>query len=484
MPRRFALLSLLALSATASATELSLQDALDASSGNRDLRIAAQQEDAARFGVDAARASYDPSLVGRTSTSSNDNQSFIAGLPVSSTTDSTNHSLELQGRSSVGTTWAVGAQLGQSKSSTLSSLGADPTTEVLRNNWTGLVDLSVTQDVLAPFRRSSEAIASREARERLDSASISRAQAEADATQAIANAWWSWSSAARVAESSERALDEARTLEDRTQAWLDEGKVARLELDRAKADRLAAQRDNIRTQAELRRTADALLVTMGQAPGTDITPAGDGSIASGDVDLDASLQRALADNLDIQAARLDSSAATEANRDALRSRLPELNATGSLGMATLADTSTQAVSQLTTDGMPRWSLGLDLTVPLGGRAARATAAQSATELQIATLRLEDAEARVRADVRAAVDAVETARLGVELAHLQLAVARATEDGEQARVDEGVTRLDDLISARNARLQAEADLISAESDRASAELTLLAVEGRLGGSLGV
>ena len=484
MPRRFALLSLLALSATASAADLSLQDALDASSGNRDLRIAAQQEEAARFGVDAARASYDPSLVGRTSTSSNDNKSFIAGQPVSSTTDSTNHSLELQGRSAVGTTWALGAELGQSKSSTLSSLGADPTTEVLRNNWMGLVDLSVTQDVLAPFRRSSEAIASREARERLDAASISRAQAEADATQAIAEAWWSWSAASRVAESSERALDEARALEDRTQAWLDEGKVARLELDRAKTDRLAAQRDNIRAQAELRRTADALLVTMGQAPGTDITPAGDGSIASGDVDLDASLQRALADNLSILAARLDASAATEANRDARRSGLPELNMTGSLGMATLADTSTAAVSELATSGMPRWSLGVDLTVPLGGRAARASAAQSATELQIATLRLEDAEARVRADVRAAVDAVATARLGVELAHLQLAVARATEDGEQARVDEGVTRLDDLISARNARLQAEADLISAESDRASAELELLAVEGRLGGSLGV
>lgn len=479
-----ALVALAALAPSAWGRELSLEEALTHATANRDLRTVELQAAAARRGEGVARAAFDPTFVASTEVSGVDSAGFVAGFPMDSTSLGSTSTVGLRGSTSTGTAWEVGADLGYDHMTTVSSLGG-VASEQVQKTWSGLVDLTVSQDVLAPFRQSATAIAARQASEQVDAAELAARRAEQDAVLAIADAWWSWSSAHRLAERSERAAVEARALEAQTQARHDEGQVAQLEVSRTTSERLAAERDVLSARAELRAAADRLLLVMGEAPGQAIEPAGEGAIAGGAVDLDGSLRRAMDANPDIAAARAEVDFAENALRDGRRSALPELTASGSLGMASLSDDAMAALGDLTSDsGLPRWAVGLDLSMPLGGRAARDTRGRAEAELDIAELALTSAEEELRADVRVAVDAVATGRVGVALAMARLEVASQTEVGEQARVDEGESRLDDLITARNARLAAEADVVEAESERARAELNLLRLEGRLGGPDGL
>ncbi len=477
-------LALVALATPAWGRELSLEEALSHVAGNRDLRTVQRSEDAARAQQIVARSSFDPTLSASTEVSGVESSGFVAGFPMDSTALSSSSSVSVGGTTSTGTGWEIGADLGYNHMTTVSSLGGVDSEQV-RSNWNGLVDLTLSQDVLAPFRQSDTAIAARQASERVGTAELASQQAQQDAVVAIADAWWTWSSAHRLAQTAQRALEEAEALEQQTIARHDEGDVAQLEVSRTTAERLAAEQQVWTTRADVRSAADQLLLTMGEAPGQSIEPIGEGAIAGGETDVQASVQVALQANPDVAAARAEVDIAEHALRDARRSDLPDLTASGSVGMASLSDDAMAALGDLATDdGLPRWAVGLDLSVPLGGRASRGAQRSAEAELDIAELALASVEEQVRTDVRAAVDAVDTSRVGVELALALLDVARQTEAGEQARVDEGQSRLDDLLTARNARLDAEADLVAAQADRARAELNLLRLEGRLGGPDGV
>jgi len=464
--------------------ELSLDEALAHVGHNRAARTVARQEAVAAADLGVARASFDPTLAASTQLSGVDSAGFVAGFPTEASSVSSSSSLSVGATTSTGTSWEVGADLGYDNMTTLATLGGQASEQV-QSNWTGLVDLTVSQDLLAPFRRSDAGMAARQAGERLTRAELASEQAQQDALVAIAEAWWSWASAVRLAETAERALGEAQRLEAQTKARFAEGDVAMLEVSRTTAERLAAEQEQSTTRADARAAADQLLLAMGESPGQAIEPGGDGAVAGGETDLERSLARALQANPEVAIARADVASAEQALQDARRSGLPELTASGSVGMASLSSDALGALGDLATDdGLPRWAVGLDLSVPLGGRAARSQRAGAEAERDIAELALTSAEDELRASVRAAVDAVDTSRRSVQLAVVQVDVARQTEAGEQARVDEGESRLDDLIAARNDRLDAEAALVSAESERARAELQLLRLEGRLGGSDGV
>lgn len=469
--------------ATASARPLSLEDALATSVHNRDLRTQQLREAQARAGVRGADAAWDPTFSASIEASGNKSSGFLAGFQTDSTSTTTAPSVGLSGALPSGTTWEVGVDLTRNDTTTVTNLGTGPTEQV-RDTWTGLVDLQVGQDLLAPLRRSDGVIAARKAQEQLDQVGLTTLSTAQATLQGIAEAWWTWAAAWRTADLAEAAVEEARALGTQTRARFEEGEVLRMEVDRVTADELAADEALLDARAEVRRAADALLLQMGEDPGAPITPEGTGAIAGGEVSLEQSEARALAAHPDVLTARAVLDAAREADRDARRGSLPELTGTASVGVGSLADTSLDALTRVATDPLPRWTVGVALSFPLGARAARAERSQSSAEVSIAELALESAEHTVRADVRAAVDAVDTARRSVTLAERRLEVARSTADGELARVEEGETRLDDLIAARNDVREAASAAVDAEAERARAELRLLALEGRLGGDRGV
>lgn len=467
---RFIPLIALALAATpALAAELSLKEAVDqAVSEHPDAQQGRLLADQAAASVRSAQAAFDPSLTASTTWSSTESAMYLGASLVDSDSESLDNSIAIQGILPTGTTWSVSTALDNEKTSVVQG-GLDSASSF--ENWTGGAELRVTQDLLAPMRASDAAILSRQARERLSQAELTAGLRTDAAVADAANAWWSWKSAVDAVALSERSVEQALELEARTTTWFEEGEAARLEVDRVVADRLGAQRDLLRSQADARRAADALLVKLGEPVGTPIEPDGEVHLWTVPELTEAQIvELAVQNNPELALARLELDAAMAAERDARRSVLPSLDASVSLGTTSLSDAPSTALSDLwDADGMPRATVGLTLGVPLGGRAAAASTSNAATQVLIEEVQLRNAEAQLRADVRAAVEGVDTARQGVDLAEARLDVARATEAGEQARVDEGVRRLDQLLDAVQQREAAEVELLRARIELGQAEL---------------
>ncbi|MCB9683129.1 MAG: TolC family protein [Alphaproteobacteria bacterium] len=478
MDSRFVVPLFLAIAAPAHAGELSLADALAGVSSVRSVQTAALQRASAEAAVLQAAGAFDPDLSWTTDASGNAASGYVAGYPVDSRSTGVDMGLTVQGELPSSTTWSVSMDLGYDTTTTVSELAGDATEQV-RSNWDGLVSLTVGQDLLAPLRRSDLSIRRRQAQDAADVAALQAAQAEEDALEAVADLWWTWAAAWRQTRTAEAALASAERLVGSTQALADEGQVAQLEVRRVEADRLDAERTTLQARTAERQAADALLSRLGLPFDAALTPSGSGAIAAGSLDVHDAEAQAVDADLDVAIARRQVQTEQTDLRDARATWLPSLDLSGTVGVASLADTAATAVTALGTDPLPRWGVGLSVSVPLGGRAARGAVQTASAQLGVAELAVDDAEAAARLAIRAALDDMALARASVALTTAQLDVARQTEDGEQARLEEGLTRLDDLLDARHARVQAEVAVIDAEADRARAELAVLRRLGRLG-----
>jgi outer membrane protein TolC len=466
----------LTLAVSAPAAELTLDQALALALTSPAAVQAELTREQATARLTSAHAAYDPVLTASGSASSTESAGFVAGLPTTSQGTQASAELGLQQTVSTGTTLALTATVQREDSTTSSALSG----EQRQQWWTGQAQLSLTQDLLAPLRASADRIAVRQAGEQLEQAEVTKLASVQQAIEGVAEAWWSWWAAVDSAEVAHASLEHARQLEERTRAWLDAGQIAQLELDRVTADRLAAERDALQADAEVRRTRDALAVLMGQRLEGEPVPAGSGRAwPAQELDHEAILADVLQRNLDLALARSQLQSAGTALADARDARLPTLDLTGTAGMASLSETAADAVSSLWgEEGLPQATVALDLAVPLGGRAARGEVRLASAERALALSKLEALTAQVEADTRAALDQVLTAQQSLVLAQARLEVARATERGEQARVNEGLRRLDELLDATSSRELAEADLRTAQIELARAELELASLRSRV------
>ena len=121
-----------------------------------------------------------------------------------------------------------------------------------------------------------------------------------------------------------------------------------------------------------------------------------------------------------------------------------------------------ALSSLAGMNFPTWSLGVNVTMPIGKKAADANYARGVVERRQADLRLESLQLRVAADVTRSAEAIRTAaeEIGAATAARQLAQRRL--EAETARRDAG-------LSTTFLVLQAQRDLATAETAELRARL---------------
>ena len=138
------------------------------------------------------------------------------------------------------------------------------------------------------------------------------------------------------------------------------------------------------------------------------------------------------------------------------------DALGSSIIGTVPGGYFDALGSLAGFDYPTWSVGLNLTLPLGKKAADAAYARGVVEKRQADLRLEALQVQVAADVTRSAEAVRTAEEDVQAATAarQLAVKRL--EAEMARRDAG-------LSTTFLVLQAQRDLVTAETAELRARL---------------
>ncbi|MCA9493099.1 MAG: TolC family protein [Myxococcales bacterium] len=464
---------------SAHADPLTLDQAVgEAVAHNPDLLRAELMLAQAEEGRRLAASAYLPQERLRADASHAESAGFLAGLPYGTVANSQSVSGGVAGRAPTGTTWSLEA--GVTHVDTLTHLDASglglvfPTEEepLVQDWWTMSGTVGVRQDLLAPLRRSPERQAQLQALEALDQASSGREATALVAGHTAASLWWDWWLATERVEVARTSQARTERLLERTSAWADEGVVS--ETERQEVAFAAHQADAEVERATVLADAarDRLLVWLGRSPGQDVQPTGEGALEW----TEPMLEEALAGSPEVALAELRVQAAERARRDRSRDRLPTLDATASVGGASLQEDAGGAWEALfDEDVLPTAAVGIELSGPLGRGPARARQSQAALEASSARLELESTRRDVEQAWLGGSAGLVTARTSVDLAREGLAVAERKLELASARVDEHVDPVDAALDAEDEVHLAELQLLDArvQVERQAQALAMLA-----------
>jgi outer membrane protein TolC len=247
------------------------------------------------------------------------------------------------------------------------------------------------------------------------------------------------------------------------------GTLDRVELVQAEAGVALRQEAVVIAEAEVANASDALArLIYGRSTGAFermLVPAEDAAASLQPAAVGDSLSDAERHRSELAVLRLAIDNGKVAERVASNAELPDLAAVGSVAVAgaqpSLGGAHREAAEHA--DRQYRWSIGLELSYPLGNRAATSAHDVARIELQRAQLALDAMHKHIEADVRASVRGLNASIARVEITGRAVELAQQQLDAERARLEAGtstafqVLRLEtDLAAARNAQAGARAD----------------------------
>lgn len=125
-----------------------------------------------------------------------------------------------------------------------------------------------------------------------------------------------------------------------------------------------------------------------------------------------------------------------------------------------------------------FSAGIQFSVPIGSRQSRAELRQATKRLQNVALETAQALQTAMFDARAAWRDVESARERLEASRTALRMQEEYFKGECARYSLGMSTLTDVLSAQDSLDTARLDLIQAQVDLATARVKMARLDGRI------
>ncbi len=208
-------------------------------------------------------------------------------------------------------------------------------------------------------------------------------------------------------------------------ARLKEKVAVELDLMRAKLRLAGEQRAEVLAGQSLADTMDRFLGLLGLEVGGMPALVTRVSHKPREIDLDASVSRALELRPELRLTDLDVEDREAVLRIARSERLPSLDAFGSW--------------RRTTNGLDdrTWGVGLELSVPIASRSLDESVQQARWGLLVARQEREDLVQQITAEVRSEVRAAEAARQNVQSAEESLKVARQSLTAAGRMVEEGL-----------------------------------------------
>ena len=137
-----------------------------------------------------------------------------------------------------------------------------------------------------------------------------------------------------------------------------------------------------------------------------------------------------------------------------------------------------AMDQMFGFTLPTYTFGLTLRLPLRDRSRSADLADALVRKKTDSLRARNLEQTIRLDVLNAINQVEAAKKGVELARVAVDFAQKQVEAEQKRYDLGVTIMYFVLLAQTDLANAQSDLLRNTISYRRNLLTLLRVSGQL------
>ena len=233
------------------------------------------------------------------------------------------------------------------------------------------------------------------------------------------------------------------------QLRLDAGLIPEIDLTRAQL-RLARERTAAVTQRQrLQDAMDGLLALLGLEVGGMPELVTEVPYQAQSLDLPALVAHALELRPDLRLVDLAIEDREAALRVSRSERLPSLGLFGGWARQRngLDETS--------------WSIGLDLSVPIGSLSLEEAVRRARWDLLVSEQAREDLRQQVVAEVRRQVRAAEAARVNVEIASQSVEVARRSLHIAERMVEEGLRTNRDLLDAQDDLTRSQTSLVSSK-----------------------
>ena len=443
----------------------------------------------ARSGLDARQAGasllssrgiFDPALDVDGQWRQSRQEGFFQGFPFKSESRFWTMDSRLRHTLPTGTSWSVGGGLDRNFSLYLTELEEGIDSERVQDAYTASTSISVSQELLRGHRLAYNLHHVSRARDQLAIAELDQERMRQDTLAQTAQAYWSWAYQERlvdIAAQQEEIAEEALRVGI---LRLEAGEVAPVERTRLEAALVEARSNALDADLTANQAADTLLLLMGEAPGQAIEPAtGLGEVPELELDVEAVVDVALQQNLDLAVARANLDIAGAERRYARHALLPSLSVTASAGRGSQQPDPSEAITGLFgPEAFPHIAIGGGLTVPLGNRSARGEAQRTTYAEEAVRLQVEELERGVRSEVEHQARQVTSAGRRVELADVQLRLAEETLAAEEALEEAGRAIQRDVLEARTRLFTARVEAAKARADYRQAQTELLRLQGQI------
>jgi outer membrane protein TolC len=301
--------------------------------------------------------------------------------------------------------------------------------------------------------------------------SISREQLRlrvSDVVTQVQNAYFDLIFALENLEVRRRSLRLAQELVALNRSRVRAGVAAPVEVTQAEAQEAARLQDVILAEKAVRDAEDALKVVL-NLPATSATwdtiiqPVDAATFQAVTVSQEEAVRTALDNRYEMRSAKLDIDNRDLTVRLTRNQLLPDLALTGTLGLGGFGSSYGSAVNEALSTEFTSYTIGLQLTVPIGNRAAQAGYIRSKLLSDQAKISLRQLELLITQQVREAVRRVEADARRVEANRAARVLAEEQLRVEQRRLEAGVTTTFNVLSFQRDLAEAQANEIRAITD---------------------
>jgi outer membrane protein len=274
------------------------------------------------------------------------------------------------------------------------------------------------------------------------------------------------------------SLTLAETILSNTQAQVKAGVLPAFEILNAQFGVATQQKNLIDAERALRDQVDSLRLLLQLPEPMDIVPADTPFRDDYQVDQAQAIQRALASRPDLKQQRFSLTTNELQSRVARNQTRPDLSLTSSAAFTGLDRNYRRDFEQTASAQYPIWTIGLQLTYPIGNNAAENDYIKSRLKVEQTRVQLRSLEETIANEVRASVRAVRSGYLQLDVTRRGRAYAEEVLQAFIKKQKVGLATTKDVLDELNNLNTAQGNEIQAVTDYNKAIVTLWRTTGEL------
>ena len=274
------------------------------------------------------------------------------------------------------------------------------------------------------------------------------------------------------------SLNLAETILGNTQAQVKAGVLPAFEILNAQFGVATQQKNLIDAERALQDQVDSLRLLLQLQEQTDIVPSDTPFRDDYRVDQSEAIRQALASRPDLRQQQVSLMTNELQSRVARNQTRPDLSLTTSAAFTGLDRNYRRDFEQSVSGQYPVWAIGLQLTYPLGNDAAENDYIKSRLKVEQSRLQIRSLEETVTNDVRAAVRAVRSGYLQLDVTRRGRAYAEEVLQAFIKKQKVGLATTKDVLDELNNLITAQGNEIQAVTDYNKAIVTLWRTTGEL------